>query len=267
MNLKRFWPLSLALASSVGLLACGEEITTTYDKGVFGQDWGKQYYDFGVPPVKYDTGPSCTLGQPNSCASCSDVCKGPDDDKTVRTCENLSCGVACKTDYYDGNGKADDGCEAQDDLPLHSTAETAIALPDITDDDEDENISPKMGRMPSDDRKHLQEPFDRKNGVADFYTVHIEDTWFSSVNPTFRLDAAALTGDVTLSISLTFTCDFGGGPFMGSDTVNAGSSTKEIELIVDCDTSDDGGTVTVEITKSGTGHTKKDEEYVLVYHG
>lgn len=268
MNLKRLTFFLGLLAYPILLGACGEEIATTPDKGVFRQDWGKQYYDFGVPPVKYDTGPTCTLGQPTSCSSCTDVCPGPNDDKTQITCENMSCGIACKSDYYDANGKADDGCEAQDDLPIHSTAETAEKLPDISDDDGDEAAVPKKARMPSDDRKHLQEPFDRSKGIADVYTVHVADTWWDSVNPTFRLDAAALTGDITLTMSLTFVCDGTGGPFTGSGTTTAGSSSKEITLKVDCNGSDDSGTVTIEITKTGgTGHSKKDEEYVLVYHG
>gem|GEM_PF-6088770 len=271
MNPKRLSSLLLLSFTTALVGACGEEIATVPDKGVFKQDWGKQYYDFGTPPIKYDTGPTCTLGQPNTCSSCTDVCSGPDDTKTVRTCENMACGIACKSDYYDANGKADDGCEAQDDLPIHSTAETAEKLPDVTDEDDDETLTPKKGRMPSDDRKHLEEPYDRSKGVADVYTFKVSDTIWGSVNPTVRLDAAALTGDVTLTISLSFECDTApkGGPFTASGTTNAGASTKEIELdSIACETSDDSGTVTIEVTKTGgTGHSKKDEEYVLIYHG
>ncbi len=256
----------IAAVATIGalLLACsGDEGEA--DAGVFPDTFGGD--DATKPPPPDTGGPTCQLGMPNTCASCTDVCPGNDDQATQRTCEGRSCSVACKGEHYDADGKIENGCEAEDDLPLHETAETAVDLGEV--DDCDDSGATVKGRIPSDSRDHLEDPEQRDEGRPDFYTLKIDDTYSitCAFDPYFRLDATALPPEVTLEIKVVYTCTNDETKTFTAEASAVGGSSAEIELDADCPgmTDDDAGTALIEIQKRGAGHSSAD--YALLYHG
>lgn len=255
---------SMAVLLVLALGACGSEESDRRPDGggtTYPDVWGTS--DVPIWPVQEGGPPPCQLGLPNSCGTCTDVCPGNDDDRSERICANRTCGVACKADHYDVDGQAANGCEVTDDLPLHATAETAKQLGEV--DDCDGSGGTENAVLPSDGRKHLAPPEDRSQGVPDFYSVTMNDTWSCQLDPYVRVDAAAMPASVTLEVKLTYTCAAGGGPFSETFTVSGGSSA-ETTMSVDCDTGSESGTLLIEVRKTnGDTHTK--EQYTLIYHG
>jgi hypothetical protein len=125
-----------------------------------------------------DLRPACTLGGPDHCGTCGNVCPpGMDNDGTRRTCSGPTsfdtCGIVCMGEYYDVNGRADDGCEVLDD-PLQSNPAIAeaLTLPDRDDPTFMSNPRNIVRTLPSDARQHASAPTTRPLGVADWYKVN-----------------------------------------------------------------------------------------------
>jgi len=224
-------------------------------------DTAELYFALDSRPPPPDFGQQCTLGLPNSCASCSDVCPGVDNERTQRICEDKACNIACKAHYYDVDGDAQNGCEAEDDLPLHDTPEAARDLGDISAWDDGGGTTSAV--IPSDERPHLEPPATRATGIADYYRFHITDDW-GIVGPYVRVDAAAIKPEVALDVWVRFRCDSDGVEFVDTAQVS-GLQSETIELDISCDGGDDGGEVLIKVEKQGTGHTA--DLYLIVYHG
>lgn len=246
------------IAVVFALISCSNGGSGQQDIGGFQLD-GLTFPDKGTI-IYPDAGQPCEAGTPNACASCNDKCPGPDDENTKRTCENFTCGIACKNDNYDVDVNVNNGCEFEDDLPLHTTEATAKDLGTINDCDG--NSAQISAVLPSDDRKHLVSPEDRSNGMPDYFKVYIDDSW-CSWTPWFRLNAEKLSGDIQLTMKVTYTCEDSVGTFTKSVTVDAGYS-GEVTIDQSCPGYSDDGTAIIEITKSGEDHSK--EEYTIIYH-
>lgn len=86
-----------------------------------------------------DSGGSCALGSVDHCGTCETICPGPDNASTTRVCRDATasatCELVCHGDYYDVDGKLENGCEAKDDLVHDSpTTATNITLPNVPND-------------------------------------------------------------------------------------------------------------------------------------
>ncbi|MBS2014132.1 MAG: hypothetical protein JST00_14675 [Deltaproteobacteria bacterium] len=82
---------------------------------------------------------TCTLGTVEHCGECNVKCPGADDEHTTRTCRDATrsatCELICHGEFYDVDGKLENGCEAEDS-PVQDSAATAVAitLPDVVND-------------------------------------------------------------------------------------------------------------------------------------
>jgi hypothetical protein len=136
-----------------------------------------------------DGGGPCTLGTGDHCGTCSNSCPpGADDNGTQRTCSAPTafgtCDIICKGEYYDVNGKADDGCESQD-LPLQDTSITAVVIPlpdAVEPPDGGFTTNPRniIDKVYGDARTHDTAPMLRPNGREDWYRIDVTGTGSSS---------------------------------------------------------------------------------------
>ena len=132
----------------------------------------------------------CLLGTTNNCSFCGDVCPpGSDDAATHRVCLNNKCEIQCKDEYYDADGKTGNGCESQDDVPVHDNKSSAYDMGKLKDTGTAVNTTAKM---PSDARKHLKAPADRPHGREDWFVAHITDTAFGNLKGIAKLDLSKL---------------------------------------------------------------------------
>ena len=125
---------------------------------------------------------SCALGTPDTCGACTTVCPGMDSMSTMRTCSDPTpmgtCNIECLGEYYDLDGDASNGCEAQD-LPVQDLDLTAVVLmlPDVdngtgsTPCDGATNPCTQTGQIYSDMRHHVNAPTMRPLGREDWYKV------------------------------------------------------------------------------------------------
>jgi hypothetical protein len=120
---------------------------------------------------------ACQLGTPEHCGQCGMACPGADNAGTRRVCTAPSvfglCDVVCLGEYYDLNGKLDDGCEALD-APAQDAPETAVAitLPDVIDDPQQQtNPHNVIGYIYDDTRQHDTPPTQRPLGRDDWWAV------------------------------------------------------------------------------------------------
>jgi hypothetical protein len=137
--------------------------------------------DSGTGPGTQDGGKgeggqtTCDLGTPDHCGTCETKCPGLDDTTTVRTCSTTTalgtCDVLCRGEFYDVDGKLENGCEAADQ-PVQDTEATAraITLQNVpnTDGQNPVNVSAPMYQ---DARKHEDAPFERPLGREDWFRV------------------------------------------------------------------------------------------------
>ncbi len=120
----------------------------------------------------------CTLGTPDHCGTCTTVCPGVDNASTQRTCAASTCGLTCKGEFYDLDGNAANGCEAEDQ-PVQDASGTAVAvaLPDVNNGtgstacDGATNPCTVLGQIYSDQRTHDSAPTSRPLGREDWYRV------------------------------------------------------------------------------------------------
>jgi hypothetical protein len=250
------------------LLGCGDESSGSPDQGFVYPDWGTQpKHDFGSPTYP-DFGQPCTTGTANACSSCTDVCPGKDDQATIRSCENKTCGIKCRGDYYDVNENSTDGCEAKDDVNANHSESQALDLGMIDDCNAGKTVT---GRLPSDNRAHEGDSSERKNGLPDYYKLVIDDTGglttWCAIEPYFRLDLGAMTGDIQIRMTVTYGCKNGTASFTPkSVTVSAGASGEiQIDDADDCDGSDDDLDLVIKVEKvSGQNHSG--DEYTITFN-
>ena len=118
-------------------------------------------------------GPTCQIGTPDNCKSCGHICPGSDSPTTARVCLSGGiCNIECKGEHYDVNGDHLDGCELEDDLPIHDVESAAKSLGNVSDCN---NKKSTTARMPSDQRRHQKAPVERELGRADWFSMHISD--------------------------------------------------------------------------------------------
>jgi hypothetical protein len=126
---------------------------------------------------------ACALGTPDHCGRCDQVCPGPDDATTRRSCAApdlgaaRACDIVCQGEYYDEDGLLANGCEASD-APVRDSARTAvkIVLPDSTQP----NQNPKnlVYQLLSDGRVHAEPPLRRPLGRDNWFAVTVDGLGF-----------------------------------------------------------------------------------------
>lgn len=135
--------------------------------------------DLTVPP-DLTLGPdmACALGTPDHCGTCMTVCPpGMDSAGTIRSCSGpgpgATCDYQCGGEFYDVNGKVDDGCESSD-TPVQDSPQSAVAvtLQDLVDPMNMKNPVNLLGKVYSDSRTHAQAPAMRVNGREDWYVIN-----------------------------------------------------------------------------------------------
>jgi hypothetical protein len=145
---------------------------TTHDAG--GHD-GQSQGDTGSSGGSDSGDEACTLGTADHCGACDHACHATDT-ATKYTCSDATssatCLITCLGEYYDLNGDASDGCEAQD-LPVQDTAQAAkpISLPDANDPTFKTNPLNVVGYVYGDGRPHDAAPTSRPFGREDWYHV------------------------------------------------------------------------------------------------
>jgi hypothetical protein len=128
-----------------------------------------------APASDGDASGTCTLGTTDHCGACDHACR-PTDKTTQYACSDATaaatCLVTCLAEFYDLNGNADDGCEAED-APVQDTAASAkpIDLPDVNDPMFKTNPLNVVGFVYGDGRPHEAPPTSRPFGREDWYHV------------------------------------------------------------------------------------------------
>jgi hypothetical protein len=253
------------IAAALGLAACGAEERMPpppRDHGVPRLDTGSQdivpHFDVYTPPVdarpdgRRDDGGSCTLGTADNCASCGNVCPpGKDSPSTARVCLSSKCDIQCKAESYDVNGDVADGCEADDDLPIHDTTAAAKSLGQVSDCQDSPVTATAV--MPSDDRLHLVAPTARPSGRADWYKLHIDDKAFCVVEAEVKVSLKSLPPSALYRAVAYWVCDSGAQLASESASGNGGG-----ELLLNPSTTcttvgDDSGTLYIKISRDPGG--------------
>lgn len=203
--------------------------------------------------IKQDAG--CQLGTPTNCSFCGDVCPpGSDSASTQRVCLNSKCDIQCKEEYYDVDANSSNGCEAQDDVPVHDIQSSAKDMGKLKDTGSAVTVTVSM---PSDSRKHLKAPTDRLNGREDWFFSHIEDTTFGNLKGIAKLHLSSLPTGSSYSAEVWFECDNGKKPGKSSATVSGGSD-KSITPSTKCNTTtigDDSGKLYIRLVKKSGAHS------------
>ena len=128
-----------------------------------------------------DSSSSCGLGTADHCGTCTFTCPGMDTTSTQRSCSSSdatgTCNIMCLGEWYDLDGNASNGCEAEDQ-PVQDAAINAFAitLPDMNGTanppcDNSKNPCTYAGQIYSDTRQHDGAPTMRMVGREDWYKV------------------------------------------------------------------------------------------------
>jgi hypothetical protein len=122
-----------------------------------------------------DGGGNCTLGTNDHCGACDHACRASDK-STKYACSDgttsATCLITCLAEYYDLNGDANDGCEAQDPTVQDTAASAVIvSLPDANDPTFKTNPLNILGYVYGDGRPHESPPTSRPFGREDWYHV------------------------------------------------------------------------------------------------
>lgn len=212
------------------------------------------HFDTYVPVINDGGGQEagCALGTVLNCGSCGDTCAG-EDDRTQPVCLENQCSIQCKEEFYDVNSGEADGCEVQDDLPIHDTASTAFDMGQVEDCDDAQTAT---GILPSDDRMHLVAPTERSNGRADWFTLKITDEMFCIVNADVTVSFSSLPPASSYRAVATFECEDGTELAPDSKLTNGGE-TVTLSPSTACTTvGDDTGYLTVKISKETGPHSQ-----------
>jgi hypothetical protein len=151
---------------------------------------------------------SCTLGDPDHCGTCNTVCPpGMDDNATKRTCSGATCGYICRGEFYDVDGKAANGCEAQD-LPIQNTASTAVTvlLPDMPlQASPGPNLNPTnaVSQIYGDMAEHEDVPTSRPDGREDWFKVVVTGAGASDRGVDACLGITSFPADNTFEVCLS----------------------------------------------------------------
>lgn len=214
---------------------------------LFPNDAYMPFVDFGK------TDAACALGTPENCGYCGDTCQpAADTPATARVCRSGKCDIECKEEYYDVNTSAADGCEAQDDAPVHDAKSTATNMGDVSDCD---NALTTSGTLPSDDRKHQKAPTDRPEGRPDWFKLHIDDDVGCIVNADVVVSLANLPSGATYSVKAFHVCEDGTELTTAAQT-GAGGSKVTVAPSTACTLmGDDSGTLYIEVAKVSGPHS------------
>jgi hypothetical protein len=262
LHMMRFLALTFRLALSV--TACTDDTRPAVfldsgksDTGV--SDLSIVVHDVYPQPKDGSKGDlvGCQVGTPDHCKSCGNKCPGVDNEGTARACTAGSCSIVCKGEYYDVNGSVDDGCEFQDDLPLHELVQNAMKLPSV--EDCEDNLQQALATIPSDNREHQDLPESRANGRIDWFQLSITDKAFCEVQAETTIDCSGLPKESIFEVTVYYLCD--SGKQLGEQTakVNGGSSIT-LQPNTGCtlfSASSDSGTVFVKVEKLSGPHSAK----------
>ena len=196
----------------------------------------------------------CTLGTVDNCGYCGDKClPEKDTPATARVCEEGKCSIQCQEEHYDVNGNETDGCEVEDDLPVHETELAAVNLGDVGDCD---NSKTATGVIPSDDRKHLKAPVDRPNGRPDWFKLHIDDKPGCIVEAEVDVFLHGLPPASSYKAVAYYVCDNSKGELSSDEQLGYGGTMLSLNPSTSCTLiGDDSGTVFVKITKESGPHS------------
>ena len=132
-------------------------------------------YDAGNASTDGRISTACTLGTPDHCGACGTACPGVDDDGTQRTCSDstptATCDFICKGEWYDLDGDAANGCEAQDPI-VHDSAEAGV--PEVATT-AGFTVGAPDWLIYDDARTHDAPPLLRPLGREDWYTLSNPD--------------------------------------------------------------------------------------------
>ncbi len=203
--------------------------------------------------IKQDAG--CILGTSSNCSFCGDICPpGSDSANTHRVCLASKCDIQCKEEYYDADAKSANGCESQDDVPVHNNKSSAKSMGKLKDSGTAVNVTAKM---PSDARKHLKAPADRPNGREDWFVAHITDTALGNLKGIAKVDLSQLPTGSSYKLEVWFECDNSKKPGTSTATLKGGA-LKSITPSTKCNTTtigDDSGNLYIRLTKTAGGHS------------
>lgn len=217
-----------------------------------------------LPPIAGDVyptvtdftvdGPPCAIGTVAHCQNCDESCPGVDNAGSERICEKGQCTWTCKGEYYDVNGDISDGCEVQDDIPVHEKSQDAHLIAKVEDCDDLQSISAKM---PSDDGDHAEAPASRKKGRADWFTLEIADKAFCQVEADITFDFSQFPASTEFHVKAYYLCDSNKKLAEIDDYVDGGESltlTPNTGCTIFSAT-DDSGAVFISVEKIGGAHS------------
>jgi len=228
----------------------GKDADPGVDQGVY-QDTNKPKPDVKMwRDKKVVTGDSgCALGTPNNCGKCGNKCPGPDDKATRRVClAGGKCGINCKGDYYDVNGKVSDGCEILDTFAGFNSQGNAKHLANM--DDCDSVAMSTVLSLPSDNRTHDKAPAKRELSAPKWFKVFVTDRLGCAMDFTITLDVYSLPMGANYEIKPLFVCKKGGTVQLAAKT-GPGASVITATPSPACSSSDDSGTMYVKVSKKG----------------
>jgi hypothetical protein len=195
----------------------------------------------------------CALGTVTNCSSCGDVClPAADTSSTARVCVSSKCDIECKEEAYDVNGTLSDGCETEDDTPIHDTKSSAQDFGTLSDCD---SMQSATASIPSDSRKHQKAPTDRSNGRDDWYKMTITDDFFCAVEAKITVALDNLPTGSKYTAVAYYACS--SGTTLSSTTQSAyGGSSISLSPSTTCSTiGDDSGTVYLMVSKVSGSHS------------
>ena len=196
---------------------------------------------------------SCTVGTPDNCGFCGDICPpGQDSPSTTRLCVASKCLIECMEESYDVNGSAADGCEAKDDEPIHDSKAAAKDLGTASDCGTTQTFT---GVLPSDGRKHQKAPTDRPNGRADWFKLFIDDDPGCIIQADVKVSFKNLPGAASYRVTTLYVCEGGKEMPMDVKTASGGAEVAMAPSTVCTFIGDDSGTLYIEVAKESGGHS------------
>jgi len=253
--------ICLACCSAAALSACSTGTAPphlTKDGGVSLPDYGDDGAGlpdyFTPPPDLGQPDAACTLGTATNCGYCGEACPpGQETSSTAPVCLDKKCSIQCKGEYYDVNADPKDGCETQDDLPVHDDATSAYDIGKASDCDDSKSAT---GVIPSDDRKHLISPVDRLNGRDDWFKLHIDDKFGCIVNAEVKVSLTGLPTGASYRAVAHWVCDDGNKQLAADSKLGNGGAQLSLAPSTGCTTmGDDSGTLYIKVSKESGTHS------------
>jgi hypothetical protein len=209
----------------------------------------------------------CMLGDADHCGTCSTICPpGMDTAGTKRTCSGATafatCGYVCRGEFYEMDGMASTGCEAED-APVQDSATTAVTvnLPDGP-----LAAAPGPGLNPTnlaqqiygDTLEHESTPASRPNGRDDWYKLVVSGSGATDRGVGACLGINSFPADNTFEVCLS---GKGAMTFLpaGCKTVVGGATSQCIQQN---NSTDGNGTYYVRVRRV-SGATYTTNQYAL----